>query len=305
MRLDFNVLWVDDQPNAVRAQITRIKQQMEEEGFNFNPTLCKSFEEVESLITGDVFQDEVDLILVDWDLGSGVQGQDVIQRIRQVAQYKDVVFYSALTTAPELRRYAFDKQLEGIFCASRQDLVVEVLGVFESMVKKVLDLDHTRGIVMGATSDIDEIVRTCLVDLELNMTDVGKKELLAQGVKRVRERVKEITKMGDKLANSENIEEILNAHMIFGANDKLRMLVRLLKKNETTEATAEKVRLYMEEIVPERNTLGHMVLAPEGKPQAVANNEGKQINLEDMRILRKAILISREDFRALAETLRK
>ena len=75
MRLDFNVLWVDDQPNAVSAQITRIKAQMESEGFSFRPTQCKSLTEVEALIAEDVFQDEVDLILVDWDLGGGVHGQ--------------------------------------------------------------------------------------------------------------------------------------------------------------------------------------------------------------------------------------
>ena len=40
------------------------------------------------------------------------------------------------------------------------------MGVFDFLVKKVLDLDHTRGIVMGATSDIDFIVNECLVMIE-------------------------------------------------------------------------------------------------------------------------------------------
>lgn len=35
------------------------------EGFSFNPTQCRTIDEVEALIAGDVFQDEVDLILVD------------------------------------------------------------------------------------------------------------------------------------------------------------------------------------------------------------------------------------------------
>ena len=42
MRLDFNVLWVDDQPNAVNAQITRITTLMAGEGFSFNPTQCRT-----------------------------------------------------------------------------------------------------------------------------------------------------------------------------------------------------------------------------------------------------------------------
>ena len=210
MRLDFNVLWVDDQPNAVNAQITRITTLMAGEGFSFNPTQCRTIDEVEALIAGDVFQDEVDLILVDWDLGGGVHGQDVIERIRQVAQYKDVVFYSAQTPAADLRRLAFDKGLEGIYCASREGLVDEVVGVFESLVKKVLDLDHTRGIVMGATSDIDHMIHSCLLHIEAKLDDAGKKVLVEQAIKRVQERVKDIAKQGEKLGAATNVTTIID-----------------------------------------------------------------------------------------------
>lgn len=303
MRLDFNVLWVDDQPNAVNAQIERIKAQMADEGFSFNPTLCKSIDEVEALIAGDVFQDEVDLILVDWDLGSGVRGQDVIERVRQVAQYKDVVFYSAQTPTAELRRMAFERGLEGIYCASREGLVDEVLGVFESLVKKVLDLDHTRGIVMGATSDIDHMIQACLVQIEANLDDNGKKALVEQAITRVRERVKDIAKQGKKLETATSVTTILEAHMIFGANDRLRMLRRLLEQDADHAQWVQVIQSYINNVVPERNILGHMALAPEGKPQAVVNSEGKLINLDDMRTLRKMILGLREEFRALADAL--
>lgn len=303
MRLDFNVLWVDDQPNAVNAQITRITTLMADEGFSFNPTQCRSIDEVEALIAGDVFQDEVDLILVDWDLGGGVHGQDVIERIRQVAQYKDVVFYSAQTPAADLRRLAFDKGLEGIYCASREGLVDEVVGVFESLVKKVLDLDHTRGIVMGATSDIDHMIHSCLLHIEAKLDDAGKKALVEQAIKRVQERVKDIAKQGEKLGAATNVTTILEAHMIFGANDRLRLLRRLLEADANHAQSVDTIKAYMEKVVPERNVLGHMVLAPEGRPQAVVNIEGTQINLDDMRTLRKTILGLREDFRALVGAL--
>ena len=302
MRLDFNVLWVDDQPNAVNAQITRIKTLMAEEGFNFNPTQCRSIDEVEALIAGDVFQDEVDLILMDWDLGGGVHGQDVIERIRQVAQYKDIVFYSARTRAADLRQLAFDKQLEGIYCATREELVDEVFGVFESLVKKVLD--HTRGIVMGATSDIDHMIHSCLVHIEAKLDDAGKKNLVDQAIKRVQERVKDIAKQGERLGTATNVATILEAHMIFGANDRLRMLRRLLESDATHAQAVDTIKSYMDNVVPDRNVLGHMVLAPEGRPQAVVNIEGKQINLDDMRSLRKTILGLREDFRTLMDALK-
>jgi hypothetical protein len=68
MRLDFNVLWIDDQPDRVGAQIMAIKKQMADEGFEFAPKLCKSMSEIHDAISSDVFTDEIDLILVDWDL---------------------------------------------------------------------------------------------------------------------------------------------------------------------------------------------------------------------------------------------
>lgn len=306
MRLDFNVLWVDDQPNAVNAQIERIKTQMESEGFSFRPTQCKSLAEVEALIAEDIFQDEVDLILVDWDLGSGVHGQDVIAKVRQAAQYKDVVFYSAQTPAADLRKLAFDKELEGIYCASREGLVDEVLGVFESLVKKVLDLDHTRGIVMGATSDIDHLVNTCLAQAHAKLDENGKGRLIDEALRRIEKKVKKIADQGDEIKNEPSIEAIFEAHMIFTAFDRLLLLETVLQMDEFRAHAAAKdtVKSYRVDVVPKRNKLGHMILAPEGKPQAIETTEGEKVSLDEMRNLRKLILGFRENFRALADALR-
>src|SRR5580698_10169634 len=121
---------------------------MLEHGFEFRPRLCRSLEEVRAFLASDedVFTDAIDLILVDWDLGSGAHGEAAIAEIRDAIRYKDVVFYSAQNPAETLRELAFKTGLEGVYCTSREGLVEEVLGVFESLVKKVLDLDHTRGI---------------------------------------------------------------------------------------------------------------------------------------------------------------
>lgn len=278
---------------------------MESEGFSFRPTQCKSLAEVETLIAEDIFQDEIDLILVDWDLGGGVHGQDVISKVREVAQYKDVVFYSARTPATELRKLAFDRQLEGIYCASREELVDEVLGVFESLVKKVLDLDHTRGIVMGATSDIDHLVNICLSHAHAALDDNGKTNFINEALRRIKEKVENISKQSEKIAKNPSIDTIFKAHMLFSSDDRLRMLSAILEmeKFEAHKEAKNTISSYRKNVVPDRNILGHMVLAPEGKPQAVATTEGKQVGLDDMRTLRRLILSLREDFRALADSL--
>lgn len=305
MRLDFNVLWVDDQPDRVAAQITSIKSQMASEGFEFKPRQCTTIAEMEMAISEDIFTDEVDLILVDWDLGNNSHGEDAIERIRQIVQYKDVVFYSGQATVVELRQKAYEKNLEGVYCAGRADLVDEVIGVFESLIKKVLDLDHTRGIVMGATSDIDHMVNTCLTLAHGKLDDEGKAEFIAEAMKRVDEQVANIVRQGDKIKATPSVEALFKAHMLFTSDHRLRMLVKILGMDEfiAYAAGVTTVTAYRDGVVSERNILGHAVLVPQGKPNTVIDDAGKAIDIEQMRELRKLILNLRADFRALLDSM--
>lgn len=305
MRLDFNVLWVDDQPDHVVSQITSIALRMAAEGFEFKPRQCTTIAEMESAIADDVFTDEIDLILVDWDLGNDTHGEDAIERIRQIVHYKDVVFYSGQASVVELRKKAYDKQLEGVYCASRPELVDEVVGVFESLIKKVLDLDHTRGIVMGATSDIDHMVNTCLTLAHGKLDDAGKAIFIEEALSRVASKVKSITKLGEKLRANPSVEALFKAHMLFTSDDRLRMLASILGMEEfavySTSVTT--VQSYRDGVVGERNILGHVVLVPQGKPNTVIDDAGKVVDLEQMRELRKLILSLRADFRTLLDLM--
>jgi hypothetical protein len=238
---------------------------------------------------------------VDWDLGGAVQGQDVIATTRDVVPYKDVVFYSAMKPADELRRLASDRQLEGIYCATREDLVEEVVGVFDSLVKKVLDLDHTRGIVMGATSDIDQMVTECLMAIHNKLDETGQQTMLEAAVERIDERILDLTKRADALKASTTMAALFEAHVIFTANDRLRILSRMLKREAFKDhiAARQAVTAYMTNVVPERNGLGHLVYVPEGKPRAVTTIQGREISLDETRELRRTILALRQDFRNL------
>lgn len=305
MRLDFNVLWVDDQPASVANQIKRIKSQMVSEGFEFNYRHCTTIDDVRAAVTDDVFTDEVDLILVDWDLGNNIHGEDAIERIRQIVRYKDVIFYSGQATVIELQQKAYEKHLEGVYCASREDLVDEVIGVFESLIKKVLDLDHTRGIVMGATSDIDHIVNTCLALAHNKLDEAGKAEFIKEALSRTADQVKNITKQGAKLQTAPSLESLFKAHMLFTSDHRLRLLASILGKEAFAEHLDKVpvIQSYRESVVTKRNNLGHAVLVPHGKPNSVVDENGKTVDIDEMRELRKLILGLRADFRALMDAM--
>lgn len=296
---------MDDQPNRIDSLIKGIASKMEEDGFQFNARQCKSMDEVRGVVGKHVYTDEVDLILVDWDLGGNVQGQEAIVAIREEIPYKDVVFYSARNPADELRKLAFEKGVEGIYCASREELVDEVLGVFESLVKKVLDLDHTRGIVMGATSDIDSMVNECLAAIHAQSDENGRKELLDWALSYVDAKIKELTETAGKLRQASGLPELFEAHLVFTANDRLRILAGALKKKsfEQHKAYRKSVTSYQQEVVPKRNVLGHVARILQGETYVLVDSKGNVFTLEETRDLRRLILGLRADFRGLRDAL--
>lgn len=305
MRLDFNVLWVEDQPDSIKAQIDAISLRMHGHGFSFSPTVCRSLDEARAQVDDDVFNDDVDMVMVDWDLGGGSRGQDAIKEIRRHIQYKDVIFYSAKTNVAELRQAAYDQNLEGIYCAGRNDLVDEVLGVFESLVKKVLDLDHTRGVVMGATSDIDNVVKECLAALLERMGGDDKTRMAGVALEKVSKRMVNLNTDLAELQKNPNLIEIMKKHGLFQANDALRLLTNVLKEDVARDCSAyrDQVQLYMDKIVPNRNKLGHRVLDPAGKPVGIQAIGGDVVSLDEMRALRCSLLELRVSFRELHRIL--
>jgi hypothetical protein len=307
MRLDFNVLWIDDQPEQLEPQITAIRRDMAEHGFEFCPTQLSSLDDVRALISDDVFTDEIDLILVDWNLGGEVRGQDVIAEIRETIPYKDIVFYSSLTPVTDLRKHVHEVEAEGVFCIGKNGLIGEVMGVFEALVKKVLDLDHTRGIVMGATSDIDHMTMSCLSAIDGAGSEEEKKVLLDKTKKLVGKTLKDLAKKAKELESATGFTAMLEAHAFFTANDRLRVLNTILEntKYDHHEMLRAGLKTYIKDVVPKRNELGHLVLVPAGKASEFIDGAGKVVTLEDMRELRKFLLGFRSDFRKLRDALNK
>jgi len=104
------------------------------------------------------------------------------------------------------------------------------------------------------------------------------------------------------LQEATTMVEIFEAHFMFTSNDRLRMLNHAIEKGEHKYAQPT-IKTYMDNVIPERNIMGHQVLVPDGKPVAVIDGKGNQINLDQARELRRLILNLRQNFRDLLQTL--
>lgn len=306
MRLDFNILWIDDQPAAIQSSVQRLERRMKEEGFQLQPTVVTSVTEAMTRLRGDVFADNIDLVLVDFDLGQGTSGDVGLREIRGRVEYKEIIFYSSKPTA-DLKELAHRQSVEGVYCSSRDDLIETAIGVFETLIKKVLDLDHTRGIVMGATSDIEHLVHDVLLDFHRSQDDEGKGRIRTAALERIQEKLTRFTEAAEQAKNEQAIERIFELYDLLTAADKLRMLIHELKSraDEGVKPARTLLSTYYSNIIPSRTLLAHvrMHINQDGT-RVLRARDGRELTQEQLRTLRRELIAHRVNFLDLGRMLR-
>ena len=153
MNLTYKILWFEDQKDFVDVYISDLKKYIEGLGFQFiNPHV-----EIDNSNTDRINYNEYDLILMDYKLSDGNKGDSIINRIREFNVFTEVVFYSS-TNLDELRLTIQKNGLDGVFCVSRSEaaFLPKVKDIINLTLRKVLDLNALRGIVMATVSDFDE-----------------------------------------------------------------------------------------------------------------------------------------------------
>ncbi|HRK67573.1 MAG TPA: response regulator [Hyphomonas sp.] len=303
MRLDFRVLWIDDQPDAAREYHESLRLYALNEGFEAVAQYVRTLEEARALVSDHVFKDNIDLIFVDYDLGRGQGNEGTLSEIRHALPYKDIVFYSSLS-AEKLREHAYQQGAEGVFCASRDILNDVANNIFDSLIKKVLDIDHSRGIVMGATSDIDAIVTECLHTVHANAPDEKKVAMATAVLERLSVRVEEFQAKLGELKSAPDFAALLELHEMFNASMRLRFLMEHLKEEGTDEhkTLRKQVGKYNNDVPPKRNKLGHVRLVADGSARSLKGRD-QSVTLEELKELRRELLTYRSAFARVAELL--
>lgn len=301
MRLDFNVLWVEDEQKYVQSQRERIELLVKKEGFRLQALFASSVDEAKKYLSDDIYGDHIDLILMDYDLGAGGRGDDGLVEVRNIFSYKDIIFYSS--QAPDLFELVTKKGIQGVYCSTRDDLPYTVDGVFEALVKKVLDIDHSRGIVMGATSDIDQHVNTCLVAIFEDSDDKCRSATLAVLARHLKDKRKNFAKESTLIEAVKHVSELFDMHNVYTSNDRLRLLKNSIKIHGTHTDKTEIIQKYLDETVPRRNLLAHIQVAVNGFSRKLIDRNGNELTNEDMKALRIELLEYQDFIEGLSTAL--
>lgn len=148
MRLKYKILWYDNDKDWVESIEEDVKEIIEECCFEPEITLRSKDDEKK--------YKDFDLVLMDLNLEDEPSGDKLIESIRQMDVYTDVLFYSA-DGISKIKSKAQELGLEGVYFSGRdKDAFIEKLRkVFLSTVYKVQDLNNLRGLVMAEVSELD------------------------------------------------------------------------------------------------------------------------------------------------------
>lgn len=159
MLIKFRILWVEDDQDFINLTGPNLRRFLNDLGFDLEVVHIKNPETdpVEEYLTNT---SEYDLMLVDWHFKIKEEEQDhpvggeVIERIRNMVPYSDIIFYSGKR---DLDKELKSRGLQGVYIANRLNLRQQAKDHIEFLLRKSLHPKVMRGIIVSALSSLDDL----------------------------------------------------------------------------------------------------------------------------------------------------
>lgn len=260
MKLKYKILWFDNEPDWVESIEDDIREIIEDEYCFIYDKELREKDEPKAPYAN------YDLILMDLNLEDEKTGDQLIQNIRNLDIYTDVLFYSA-DGISKIKEKAQALGLEGVYFSGRdKDAFIEKLRkVILSTINKVQDLNNLRGLVMAEVSELDIIMENIISKYFIeNGNDDKTKEFNNHIIKDIEKSIKnkltsvDCRKQCSHKWKDKNIEEII--HLLDFDSSKKAHTVNIIINREHIDYTAEHANFYEDykaDIIDMRNNLAH------------------------------------------------
>lgn len=301
MRLKFHILWFENEPLWVEGKLDDVKEIVGENGFEWvEPKICKK----EQDFKGNY--DDYDMILMDFKLvnggKSGQTGGDIINKIRTQGSFTNILFYSQ-EGEDALRREVSSKNIDGVFCASREDFIDKFEKLFLTNIKKVEDVNNLRGIVMAETADLGQLKEEILTLYD--KADCSKKKEIT---KKVIDKLSESNdNMRKNLASKTENTPFKDLLDILDLYQKSIAVHRINERTTPKSSTFEHSK-FSDEIIAKRNLLAHVKEHWDGKQTVLKSEKNGQTLIfshDEAKKIRKDILKYKVELEKIRDSLKK
>jgi len=297
VNLNYTILWFDDNQEYLESvDLEPIKEAISSWGFvpQFLPVYTAT--EFNSYAPFD----KCDLLVVDFKLEGMPGGDDFITNVRSHEVYTEIIFYSA-NPIGDLWKSIGEKQLEGVFVSNRNAVSPKIIRVAQQSVRKVLDLENMRGIVMSEVGDLDALLETIFLLAIEGIPEEKKHDVFKRFHANIDKQVKKSQEALTAFIAAPSIDALLK----LCDSDKRWQNFKRVKEHH--EVLKEKhFGDYPTEILWPRNCLAHGVpnRQPDGSCIFLFRNKEFTFNDEVGKSLRQKIVEYKSAFAEIAEALK-
>lgn len=297
MNLNYSILWYDDDKNFFESQdMGPIEEAITSWGFR--PQIIPVHDAAE-LKQHEPFN-QFDMLVVDLELGGNEHGAQFIKNVRDNNVFAEIIFYS-MKGADELWQAIGNERLEGVFVAYKKGIEQKLIRVAHQSVRKVLDLENMRGIVMSEVGDLDALLEDIFVLAMNGITPEQQKKVFDRFHEKTDEQTKQLQSALQAFKDAPSIESLLelcDSDKRWQNFNRVKKLHDLLKVREIAED-------YQQAILWPRNCLAHGKADRSGDGSLVFRHRGKEFTFNDEvgKTLRHKILEYKSAFSEIAEAL--
>lgn len=286
MKLNYYILWVEDEDSWYETTAELFKETVEAHGFNPIIERRKTLDDVTQELAGGL--KKYDIFLIDFNLRNSVDGSSIIDYLREENIYTDVLFYSS--DKQIIIESIKEKELEGVYHSDRKEIEDKFEKVFLTTIKKIEEINSMRGLIVGETSDLDAMIEERLLRcIELNIEkafDIDK-FINSQIIKKAQQRAlffKGEYEKGGLQSIFPHIDAI----------KKWELLRGILKENTTRHEYIIKFieinGTYQDEVIKIRNMFAHakVIIGSDGKEflKAQTGTDHHEFNEESFKGIR-------------------
>jgi len=308
MKIEYKILWVEDNKSWYKTTSELFTDYLDELGFKLNCQRCDGIDEVNKELKNNGLV-SYDLLLVDYTLKGTASGDDVINAIRNFGDHQiltEVLFYSSAieNVRDSMRKHS----LEGVYTADRKDIETKFEQVVNTTIKKVQDVNAMRGLIMAETSELDNLMLSIVMECH-NKKDDNSKELKIYIIEKITEFNTNNTGKLDELLVKDDLLEIVNSslfHSMLKAKSiqKLAGLINDPRLNELKSFTKD----YTRDVISIRNNFAHVVERIDkstGLNKLVSHLDGKEIEFtsEKCALIRKDLIKYSEKLQELKKII--
>lgn len=317
MDISYKILWYEDNQDWYKGMNKRVEKIIKE--FNLIPQI--DYKKTPEINIEEIQSQNYDLILVDYKLTNiknvktGVNGDKVIENIRNGEIYTDVIFYSE--DGKGLKDAFKKKELEGVFITTRdtQQFVNKVKDIAYKNLRRSISPVNLRGIVMDNTSEFDTEMKEIILK-SWECLDEKQQSKLNKYIKEdlLEKSIESSNKKYEKYIKDSNIiiYKVIE-DMIFDSSKKARLLNKIMSLNEDyckelreifnklSDSKDNFYKNYDDEIIKYRNALAHAKRTENENDIYIGKCNGKNIifNTELCDEIRKNLIKYRNIFKEL------